>query len=340
MKVCLLSRFFDLRNGGIGRYSQNLLVGLTEQKIKVKCVSQDGGIPLGEGSAKYLIYTTLEIPFKTPDDYDIYHACSPLESIWLKKKNSVVTIHDLIPMSNSKIFRSNLKLVSNLFFGYLFNFALKRSINLKLIANSIQTSKDLINYFKINEESVRVIRPGISTNLKPTEKKDNIYRIGTLSYLESRKRIDLLIKAFLNADIENSELVIAGQGVDAKRLKKISKGDIRIKFLGFIPDSDLCEFYNSLDVFVFPSIIEGYGLPIVEALACKKPVITLKDAIIPDDVKSNTTQVNYNDLSKTLKNREYEYKDSNFNFVKEHSWKILIEKTLKMYKELLDNHIE
>ncbi|WP_225370026.1 glycosyltransferase [Methanobrevibacter arboriphilus] len=62
-------------------------------------------------------------------------------------------------------------------------------------------------------------------------------------------------------------------------------------FLGFISDEDMVDFYNSLDVFVFPTIMEGYGMPIVEAMACGKPVITLEDAYIPHDIKKKNTYI-------------------------------------------------
>jgi glycosyltransferase involved in cell wall biosynthesis len=111
--------------------------------------------------------------------------------------------------------------------------------------------------------------------------------------------------------------VIGGSGNDYQRLKKLSQDDKRIQFVGFVPQEKQTDFYNSLDLFVFPSKIEGYGLPIVEAMACKKPVIVLSDAIIPEDVMSNCTVVeNLTDLktSGRLKMRNCLF------FCQQHDW--------------------
>jgi len=339
MKVCLISRFFDLRNAGIGRYSENLFEGLKKRGCSVDRVSQDGGIPFGEGRAKYLLYTALEMPFKMPADYDIYHACSPIEAIWIsKKRNSVVTFHDLIPMLYADLIKANFKDSIMRFIGVQhFNFGCRRAINCNaVIADSKQTAQDLISYLNVEEDRISVVRPGIPPNLKPNKKKNDIYTIGTLSFLEARKRIDILIKAFIDADLENAELIIAGRGFEEQKLKKVSKGDERIKFLGFIPDSKLCDFYNSLDVFVFPSLLEGYGLPIVEAMACGKPVITLEDAIIPEDIKSRTFIVELSNLTKILKNQEFECDIiKNLKFAKEHSWDRLVKKMFEIYNNVI-----
>ena len=53
----------------------------------------------------------------------------------------------------------------------------------------------------------------------------------------------------------------------------------------FLLIPNMNDFYNSLDLFVFPTSIEGYGMPIVEAMACGKPVITLEDAEIPSNLR-------------------------------------------------------
>ncbi len=85
-------------------------------------------------------------------------------------------------------------------------------------------------------------------------------------------------------------MIIGGSGPDKERLVVLAAGDKRIKFSGFIPEENMNEFYNSLDYFVFPSKSEGYGLPIVEAFACKKPVVVMNDGMIPG-TNSNTLLV-------------------------------------------------
>lgn len=336
MRVCLLSRFFDLRNAGIGRYSMELLRGLRERSLEVRAVSQDGGVPLGQGRGKYFVYTLFEIAFKTPRDCDLYHACTPMETLWLgRKERKVVTFHDLIPMLYLDIVQTHYaknKLARPISKNY-FIFACKRAVKSNaIIVNSDQTARELTKYFGVDRGKIVVTRFGISPGLKPKNKNDEIYRIGALSYLDPRKRIGLLIEAFKEADLD-AELVIAGKGVDMPYLKKLAGEDKRIKFLGFVPDKDLCDFYNSLDVFAFPSLLEGYGLPVVEAMACGKPVVTLSDALIPSDVKSRTHICTPEELPRVLEGGKSKCDlSSNLKFAREHSWKKLVDRTVEVYE--------
>jgi len=344
MKICLLSRFFDLRNAGIGRYSQELLKGLAKRGFDVRTVSQDGGLPLGEGNLKYLIYTAFEIRFKIPSS-DIYHACSPIEAIHAPKP-LVVTFHDFIPMISLHEIETHYatgflrgfrrSFVAN-YFRTACSIAIKKGS--AMIAQSEQTKQELVREFGINAEKVAVIRLGIRPDLEPKPKTDNILRVGTLGYLDPRKRMDLLIKAFLKADIDG-ELVIAGKGIEYPRLEALAGSDSRIKFLGFLPDNKLVDFYNSLDVFIFPTKVEGYGLPMVEAMACGKPVVTLSDCVIPSDIKDKTIVVD--DLAEWFKNLNFSGidLDENRKFAKCHNWEKCVEEHIKIYRSHLTSKAE
>jgi len=343
MKICLLSRFFDLRHGGIGRYSMEIEKRLKEMGQQVKAISQDGGIPLGEGRIKYLSYTLFEIKFKIPKGFDLYHACSPTEAFHAPKP-LVVFFHDLIPLiylkeSGDWPLKMFPKKFIKWFDGNYFKLASLKAIEKadKILTQSEHVKNELIEIFKVEEDRIDVVRHGIKEDLEPGPKFDDIFRIGTLSYLDPRKRIDILIKAFLRADVDG-ELLIAGKGVDYPRLKKLAKGDPRIKFLGFIPDELLVDFYNSLDVFIFPTKIEGYGLPIVEAMACKKPVVTLSDNIIPEDVKKRTIIVD--DLQKWLADPDFSNinLNENYKFAKSHDWRKCALKHIKAFEEVLNRN--
>ena len=97
----------------------------------------------------------------------------------------------------------------------------------------------------------------------------------------------------------------------------------------------MADFYNSLDLFVFPTKIEGYGLPIVEAFACKKPVIVLGDAIMTDEIKSRCTQVdNLTDFLKSPKSTQDI--EANYAFAKTHDWNICVEEYIKLYQRVLE----
>jgi glycosyltransferase involved in cell wall biosynthesis len=341
MKICLLSRFFDLRNAGIGRYSMELLKRLVDRGHDVIAVSQDGGIPLGQGRAKYLVYTLFEIRFKIPKGCDAYHALAPTEGLYLPKENSIVTFHDLIPWLHADegwyrqgILARLYKGVGSSWFRYCCENAAARAK--RIICNSEQTKKEVVDSLGVEEEKVRITRWGISDELRPHRVPHQAYIVGTLGYLERRKRIDLLIKAFKRARMTNAQLWIAGRGKDKERLVKLARGDERIKFLGFIPEERLNWFYNSLDVFVFPSKIEGHGLPIVEAMKCKVPVVILRDAIIPYDVKKHAHIVDEEDLPEFLRKQRFDENkiEEGYRFSLQYSWSKCVEQTEKIYEEV------
>ncbi|KKK85133.1 hypothetical protein LCGC14_2776380, partial [marine sediment metagenome] len=239
-------------------------------------------------------------------------------------------------------------------------------------AVSEQTKKDLTTYLDIPEEKIKVIRSGIRLDLIPMKKKDKTFRVGYLGALDRRKRVGLLIGAFKASELgelaiggsgldesilkglaegdkrikflgrhdNETQLLIAGTGVDEQKLRALAQGDDRITFEGRIPDDKLVDFYNSLDVFIFPTWVEGYGLPIVEAMACKKPVIVLFDASIPWDIKKRCVIVDR--LDYVLANQTYLTRlcksvniEDNYRWAKEHDWDKTVDEYIKIYEEIL-----
>lgn len=338
MKVALLTRFFNADNAGIGVYSKNLLRELLERGYELDLFNTSF-----KGRIGYFLYTSLELSFKLfSHDADVYHALTPLESIWTPKDKTVTTFHDLIPWLYRKeetwYFSGMAGWFYRIFGSKWFELAAKRALKSKrIICNSEQTKAEVIKYLNVPEEKITVTRLGISEDLKPIGTNHEGYTVGTLSYLDPRKRIDILIRAFKKIDDAKAVLRIGGKkGEDYPRLRKIAGNDKRIRFEGYIPNEDLPKFYNSLDVFVLPSKLEGYGLPFVEAMACKVPVVSLEDALIPSDVKNRTHVASEGDLARVLERRKFDCDiGANLEFAKRHKWGDLTDKTEAVYKEVI-----
>ncbi len=288
---------------------------------------------------EYFFYSLLQIKSLMPQHSDIYHACSPLEAIYTPPEKTVVSFHDLVYITDPRLGSAAMntwyrRLVSE----QVFKYACRKAIQSRfIVASNEHNKKELMDYLRVPEEKIRIIRYGVRDDLDPQPKSDKVRRIGYLSYLYSRKRIDLLIEAFKNSRIE-AELVIGGEGDEKAHLQELASGDKRIKFLGFIPDDKLSEFYNSLDMFIFPTNFEGYGLPMIEAMACKKPVVVLQDAIMPEEIKRRCFVFrDLTDLDRIWEqvncSKMIQVED-NYLFAKKHSWTSTVSEYEKLYREV------
>ena len=351
MKICLLTRRFDLSGAGVGRVSGEILKRLQDTEHEIIPISTDGN-----SLASYLKYSAIDIKRELPMDCNVYHALTPIESLWLPKNKAIVTFHDLFPIAypdrqGAGIGADKVKqVIASRYFEMCSRVAARCKI---ITCNSIETKQDMVKYLKIPGDRIIVMKWGIRNNLEPKQKQDNIFRIGYLGQLDRRKRVHLLIEAFMQNKLE-SELVIGGIGNEERALKQLAEGDSRIKFLGFIDNGELVDFYNSLDLFVFPTAVEGLGFPILEAMACKVPVVVLKDAAIPEIVKSRCAIIPTEALSRFLADA-IAYRDnltwllsqaggfgwlldSNCHFAKEFDWDKTVEGYLSLYKEIAEQN--
>ncbi|MDR3223031.1 MAG: glycosyltransferase family 4 protein [Methanobrevibacter sp.] len=333
MNICLITTEFNSNDGGLGNYAKMLADALEHYNwINLKKVSYDNSRFKINNQLKTAFYTYIEMPSLLVEA-DVYHSITPSLSKRLDKNKTVVTIQDLIPLEQ-KIYDSSLM---SRMFKLSFQIAMKSALKCReIIVTSDDLAKSLTEHYSIDSDNISVVRACISNGFFPTSKNDETYTIGTISQLIYRKRIDILIRSFLKADIKNSRLLIGGKGHELENLKKIANNDDRIVFLGFIPDEKMNDFYNSLDVFVFPTLVEGYGLPMVEAMACGKPVITLEDSQIPHDIKNKTHISSINTLANDLKNRDFDCDiKSNLEFAKEHSPEKMAKEIIEVYKSIL-----
>jgi glycosyltransferase involved in cell wall biosynthesis len=175
--------------------------------------------------------------------------------------------------------------------------------------------------------------------------------VGTI---QPRKNVSNLIKAYhllLNSNLLNGhKLVICGRlgWMYEDMFKNIKKLNLEkhIIFLNFIADKDLPYIYNLSDLFVFPSIYEGFGLPVLESMACGVPVITSNKSSLPEVAGNACVKVDpykVRDIaiaiSEILKDEKVSKKmiDEGLNQAKKFSWEKCASDTLRVYKELIKN---
>ncbi len=165
----------------------------------------------------------------------------------------------------------------------------------KILTISEYSKKEIVKYLNVPEDRIEVIYPGKDERFTPGRSalggkygipgKYFLY-IGTI---EPRKNIETIIDAFAKVKRESAlphSLVIAGgKGWyydSVFRNARVSGVEDSIIFPGYIPEEDLPSLYRNAEAFVFPSLYEGFGLPVLEAMACGCPVIASNTSSIPE----------------------------------------------------------
>ena len=171
-----------------------------------------------------------------------------------------------------------------------------------VLADSQSTKRDVVELLGVPEGKVRVVPAGVEARFRPVEDEEELRRVAeryglvrpfilSLSTLEPRKNFTGLIEAYARLIGERKiphKLVIAGgkgwlyEEIFAAAQRPGLEG--RVIFPGFVDDEDLPALYSLADLFAFPSLYEGFGLPPLEAMACGVPVITSNLSSLPEIV--------------------------------------------------------
>lgn len=327
---------------GIGNYTRNLLSILKkypgveiEEFVDIKAVKK----------ADLVHY-----PY-----FDLFSRSLPLR----KKFQTVVTIHDVIPLVFPKFYPPGKK-------GSL-NLAIQK-ISLRsvsaVITDSQVSKKDIIKYLHVKDKKIFSI-PLAASNyfkkisnkniLEATAKKFNLPKKFALftGNVNWNKNLINLTEASIKSNID---LVLIGKGFEDKNnlnhpemksfkefLNKFSSNP-KIHILGFVEDDDLVAILNLADLLLFPSFAEGFGLPVLEAQACGIPVVTSNVSSMPEVAGRGALLVNpysVEEISKAIDRilkktdlREELIKEG-FKNVEKFSWEKVASDTVEVYKQIL-----
>jgi glycosyltransferase involved in cell wall biosynthesis len=268
---------------------------------------------------------------------------------------SIVTIHDMAPFLFPHTFPRSHRM-------YLQYSTARAGRKADLIITVSQNSKrDIMQLLNVNEDKIHVIYNGLDEDFKPVN-DDTLrsvrqkYGIGEkvilyVGTLQPRKNVDLIIKAYSKLRKENKiehQLVIAGRkGWMVRELDSLID-DLNLKedvlFTGYIPRHELPSLYNLAEIFVYPSSYEGFGLSVLEAMACGIPVITTNKSSLPEIV--GNAGVLLNDLhEETLAEAMWtligsdslrqEYRERGIAKSKKFSWTKTAEDHLRVYHSIV-----
>jgi glycosyltransferase involved in cell wall biosynthesis len=370
MKIAIDARSATLHQGtGIGTYTNNLISETlsidSKDEFTLFC---SGKFPeqFNKKNANIIyssgrhgsFYEKHYIPSVLNElDTDLYHI--PQNGIGFNfdtEIRTIVTIHDLIPYIMPETVGS----------GYLERF-LRDMPNIiakscGILTVSEYSKKDILKFFSSYPEDKIFVTPlAANNNFKPIDKNNcKLYVENTFGVTDPyilyiggfslRKNVLGLVKAFSNVykDLNKPYKLLLGgilkdEGKKLFTFVKENNLQDKVIFCGYLEDEILPVLYSGCDAFVYPSFYEGFGLPPLEAMSCKAPVITSNLTSIPEVTGDNAILINpYNihELEKalvTLLNDEILKADlSEKGYLRslEFNWTKTAENTLEAYRQL------
>jgi glycosyltransferase involved in cell wall biosynthesis len=266
----------------------------------------------------------------------------------------VVTCHDVIPIAFKDVSRLELQ------YAYLYLRGLVKAD--WIITDSFSSKRDIEQYLNYPEDKITVIYPGVDHEKYRPRNVDQsilskygiaddtryILHVGAES---PRKNVEGLIKAFykLKKVVKGVKLVKAGgshwQPARSRLLRLISDLNLSrdVIFTNYVSEEELIELYNGAELFVFPSFYEGFGLPVLEAMACGIPVMASNSSSLPEVVGEDGLVVdpyNIDALARAMyevltnEGLRYDIANAGLKRAKEFSWEKTAQETVKVYQEL------
>jgi glycosyltransferase involved in cell wall biosynthesis len=309
----LVSFSESYRNAGVSRYTHRLIEGLARRPATTRYsvfVPQHDGVRDGQFGGSAVELVPARWPTVRPQQrilweqlalpgllhrmrVDVFH--SPVNVLPERLPcPAVVTIHDLAFLAYPQYFRPGRRLYQRIFTA--------RSVRAatRVIAVSESTKRDIVARLGIAPEKVHVVYPAIDARFQPTADPDRLAAFRNthglparfllyLGTLEPRKNLLTLLEAYalLRAREEATPpLVLAGAKgwyyQDLFARARILGLERAITFAGYVRDEDQPLWYAAAELFIYPSLFEGFGLPVAEALACGTPVVTSNVSSLPE----------------------------------------------------------
>ncbi len=304
-------------------------------------------------------WENLEMPrLAKKDRVDILHVpafAAPL----CRPAPLVVTVHDII----GRVFPNQKGWASRWYWGTWLPNSFKKAD--RLIADSESTKKDLITHLGIKEKNIRVIHPSghesFSAERDPVEISEVKMKLGVreryflfVGTIEPRKNLPRVIEAFLKFNKTCSadgrhQLVIVGSQTFARgkvfrdMLQKFDAKTEDVLYSSYIAHKDLNALYQGAVALLFPSLYEGWGLPVLEAMACGTPVLTSDVSSLPEAAGDAALLVNPYDteairegIKRLAIDKDFREQcvTRGFRHIKKFSWTETARQTVEVYESL------
>jgi glycosyltransferase involved in cell wall biosynthesis len=353
MKILIDARVISDKMHGIARYAYNLIKNLAEIDTENEYILLSGYEELRDFCSRYKNFRfvrcntplySIQEQFIIPlilkrEKVDIYHSPTFSAPIY-QPCRVIITLYDMMHFVFGKF-------IHKLYYKYLLKRAIVKA--LCIVTISEYSKMDIVKWLGIPQDKIYVRYCGIEERFKPSDNTTvpdeikNKYGISGQYILfvgnpKPHKNLNGTVKAFKiaaeNGGLKHSLVVVGIEGRAADDLND------KVIFIKSCNDDDLIKLYQSADLFLAPSLYEGFGLPILEAMACGVPVITSDRTSIPEVVGDAAIMVNPEDIDEIANAVCRVLKDENLKGdlirkglerAKMFSWRKMAEETIKLY---------
>jgi len=367
------------QGGGIGRYVRELVHALTlhdrttDYRLFVAGTSHTTRPPqLADNfswcptrlSPRWLarLWHRANIPYRVErftGSIDLFHATDFVLPPTAKTTPTLLTVHDLsfirVPETTAPSLRKYLNRVVP--------HSIKRATH--ILADSMATKDDIIQYYGTASEKITVLYSGVSSNFYPLpperlrklsakvqakyqiKNRDFILSIGTVQPRKNYARLINAVAQMRDKGFDIDIVIAGGKGwLEDEIYQTIQTTNMQknVNFIGYVDDVDLPILYNMAECFAFPSLYEGFGLPVLEAMACGTPVITSNISSLPEVAGNAALMIdpyNIESIQHALqnilvdKNLREDLIQKGFKQIKQFTWENAANQLLMIYQELL-----
>ncbi|MBI4546343.1 MAG: glycosyltransferase family 4 protein [Ignavibacteriae bacterium] len=320
MKIGFNAQIISGSNTGVGVYAKNLLEALLQLGFPHEFFvfgNKDYLDQLSAGTATFvptrvllrkswqrILWEQLALPHKVRQyRLDVMYYPDHTTSLLMNTKASIITIHDLSFLAFPKTF----PFMTRSYKSYAVRHSVARAD--RIVVDSHATKTECLRLLDVPETKLEVVHNGIDkcfnrvtdvTKLHEVQKKYNLPKnfILCVSTLELRKNITTLVKAYSSLrrrhTVDHKLIVAGGKGwlyEEIFRTVHALSLETDVIFLGYVGRDDLVGLYNLADVFVYPSLYEGFGFPPLEAMACGCPVVASNSSSLPEVIGDAGLQV-------------------------------------------------
>jgi len=378
MRIIIDARMYGLEHTGIGRYIINLINQIDKMSFQGKDKNEyifllrkkyfDSLVFKSKNVKKVLadyphysfkeqFLLPLQLFLLKPDVVHFPHFNVPI--LWFGKY--VVTIHDLIKHKSKGIKTTThnpfMYWLKHIFYLLIFYSAVKRAK--KIITPSKWWKDELIKLYNLTQDKVVVTYEGVDDkfNFKKETfsniiekfkiKKPFIIYTGSLyPHKNADRLLEAIIKINKEKKVKLNLVLVCARNFFLKRFEKKvkdKKAESLVKLVGFVDDKDLVALYKKAEAFVFPSLLEGFGLTGLEAMSLGLPTICSSASCLPEvygqavvyfdplDVNDMVEKITQVVLDDNFKKRLIK---AGFKKVKEYSWNKMTKETLIVYKSI------